>query len=69
MIIYKKNKTGGRKMIKGQKKFCYAGTQQKKLKKYSNQCIDYIIIFFNCKVFFEILSLQKYYGYKRKLTK
>ena len=65
MVIYKKNKTGGRKMIKGQKKICYVGriTEEiKNLKKYSNQYIDYIIIFFNCKVFFEILSLQKYYG-------
>ena len=52
-------------MIKGQKKICYVGriTEEiKNLKKYSNQYIDYIIIFFNCKVFFEILSLQKYYG-------
>ena len=59
-------------MIKGQKKICYVGriTEEiKNLKKYSNQYIDYIIIFFNCKVFFEILSLQKYYGYKRKFTK
>ena len=62
MIIYKKNKTGGRKMIKGQKKFCYATNITEEIKKYSNQYIDYIIIFFNCKVFFEILSLQKYYG-------
>lgn len=48
-------------MIKGQKKICYVGriTEEiKNLKKYSNQYIDYIIIFFNCKVFFEILSLE-----------
>ena len=56
-------------MIKEQKKICYVGRITEEIKKYSNQYIDYIIIFFNCKVFFEILSLQKYYGYKRKFTK
>ena len=49
-------------MIKGQKKICYATNITEEIKKYSNQCIDYTIIFFDCKVFFEILSLQKYYG-------
>ena len=52
-------------MIKGQKKICYVGriTEEiKNLKKYSNQYIDYIIIFFNCKVFFFFFLLQKYYG-------
>lgn len=57
-------------MIKGQKKFCYVGriTEEiKNLKKYSNQYIDYIIIFFNCKVFFEILSLQKMLWIQKKI--
>ena len=56
-------------MIKGQKKILLCGNITEEIKKYSIQYINYTIIFFDFQVFFEILSLQKYYGYKRKFTK